>query len=141
MHALLVLVYIHNRAFIQALRENPTGPYYTSRAISYLSAYRYASEIIRANIDNFKHHPQLFSRWWPTWKTCMSWFYSTWFATEHPLRSIQRRSSSSFPVFGLIFPNLTTNEKDDRWRRCSQVSPGHIRTAGAPGTVCRRRTI
>ncbi|KAJ7849361.1 hypothetical protein B0H14DRAFT_869301 [Mycena olivaceomarginata] len=64
-----MLVYIHNRAFIQALRENPTGPYYTSRAISYLSAYRYASEIIRANIDNFKHHPQLFSRWWPTWKT------------------------------------------------------------------------
>ncbi|KAJ7648330.1 hypothetical protein DFH06DRAFT_574922 [Mycena polygramma] len=67
-----MLVYIHNHAFVRAVRENPDDPYYTSLATSFLSAYRYASEIIRADIDNFKHHPALFSRWWPVWKSLFS---------------------------------------------------------------------
>jgi hypothetical protein len=92
----LVLVYIHNHAFVSAMWENPEDPYYTSRATSYLSAYRYASEIIRENIDNFKRHSQLFSRWWPTWKTRMSPITS-WSAPYSilnllPPHSVQRRS-------------------------------------------------
>ncbi|KAF8170896.1 hypothetical protein K438DRAFT_1982450 [Mycena galopus ATCC 62051] len=63
-----LLVYIHSHAFLRAIHENPDDPYYTSFATSFLSAYRYASELIRAYIDNFRYHPQLFSRWWPTWK-------------------------------------------------------------------------
>ncbi|KAF7358118.1 Zn(2)-C6 fungal-type domain-containing protein [Mycena venus] len=64
-----LLVYIHNHAFVRALRENPDDPYYTSRATSFLSAVRYSSELIRTNIDNFRRHPQLCERWWPTWKS------------------------------------------------------------------------
>ncbi|KAF7324388.1 Zn(2)-C6 fungal-type domain-containing protein [Mycena venus] len=67
--SLIVLVYIHNHAFVRALRENPDDPYYTSRATSFLSAVRYSSELIRTNIDNFRRHPQLCERWWPTWKS------------------------------------------------------------------------
>ncbi|KAF8157426.1 hypothetical protein K438DRAFT_2026169 [Mycena galopus ATCC 62051] len=65
---MIMLVYIHSHAFLRAIHENPDDPYYTSFATSFLSAYRYASELIRAYIDNFQYHPQLFSRWWPTWK-------------------------------------------------------------------------
>ncbi|KAJ7457813.1 hypothetical protein FB451DRAFT_589068 [Mycena latifolia] len=65
----IMLLYIHNDAFVQAMRENPTDPYYTSRATSFLSANRYASEIIRAAIDNVTRHPELFARWWTVWKS------------------------------------------------------------------------
>ncbi|KAJ6594886.1 hypothetical protein B0H19DRAFT_1366629 [Mycena capillaripes] len=66
---MIMLVYIHNHGFINAVRENPDNPYYTSHATSFLSAYRYASEIIRVDIDNFKRYPALLSRWWPIWKS------------------------------------------------------------------------
>lgn len=91
----LVLVYIHNHAFVSTMCENPEDSYYTSRATSYLSACRYASEIIRENIDNFRRHSQLFSRWWPTWKNRMSPIIS-WSAPYSililPPHSVQRRS-------------------------------------------------
>ncbi|KAJ7151794.1 hypothetical protein C8R43DRAFT_924043 [Mycena crocata] len=63
-----MLLYIHNNAFVRAIQENPDDPYYTTKATSFLSAYRYASEIIRGNIETFKRHPELSSRWWPIWK-------------------------------------------------------------------------
>ncbi|KAJ7731309.1 fungal-specific transcription factor domain-containing protein [Mycena maculata] len=64
-----MLLYIHNNNFMQAMRENPDDPYYTPHASSFLSAYRYASEIIKAGIENFTHHPELFLRWWSIWKS------------------------------------------------------------------------
>ncbi|KAJ7140762.1 hypothetical protein C8R44DRAFT_846798 [Mycena epipterygia] len=65
----IMLLYIHNNAFVRAMRVNPKDPYYTSQATSFLSAYRCASEIIRDNIGNFSRHPELFLRWWPIWKS------------------------------------------------------------------------
>ncbi|KAJ7140724.1 hypothetical protein C8R44DRAFT_726447 [Mycena epipterygia] len=65
----IMLLYIHNNAFVQAMRVNPKDPYYTSQATSFLSAYRCASEIIRDNIGNFSRHPELILRWWPIWKS------------------------------------------------------------------------
>ncbi|KAJ7648523.1 fungal-specific transcription factor domain-containing protein [Mycena rosella] len=65
----IMLMYIHNNSFVLAMRENPEDPYYTSRATSWLSADRCASEIIRGDIENFTRHPELFSRWWPVWKS------------------------------------------------------------------------
>ncbi|KAJ6573406.1 hypothetical protein DFH09DRAFT_1277047 [Mycena vulgaris] len=65
----IMLLYIHNNGFVRAMRENPADPYYTSRATSYLAASRSASEIIHTAIENFARHPELFSRWWPVWKS------------------------------------------------------------------------
>ncbi|KAJ6573398.1 hypothetical protein DFH09DRAFT_1457350 [Mycena vulgaris] len=65
----IMLLYIHNNGFVHAIRENPAGPYFTPRAISYLAASRCASEIIHAGIENFARHAELFSRWWPVWKS------------------------------------------------------------------------
>ncbi|KAJ7502643.1 hypothetical protein B0H11DRAFT_1989462 [Mycena galericulata] len=64
-----MILYIHNNHFVSAMRENPEDPYYTSHATSFLSAYRYASELIRADIENFARHPELFLRWWSVWKS------------------------------------------------------------------------
>ncbi|KAK7001542.1 Zn(2)-C6 fungal-type domain-containing protein [Favolaschia claudopus] len=68
---MMMLVYIHTPAFVLAMRENPDDPYYTSHATSFLSAYRYAAEIVRANIDHFRAREQgeLWARWWPNWGT------------------------------------------------------------------------
>ncbi|KAJ7239566.1 hypothetical protein B0H12DRAFT_1135940 [Mycena haematopus] len=64
----IMLMSIHNHAFVRAMRENPNDPYYTVHASSFLAALRCASEMIRAHIDNFRRHAQLFERWWPTWE-------------------------------------------------------------------------
>ncbi|KAJ6608115.1 hypothetical protein B0H10DRAFT_1955680 [Mycena sp. CBHHK59/15] len=71
MHSSMLLLYIHNKSFVQAMRENPQDLYYTSQATSFLSAYRSASEIIKADMENFTCHPELFSRWWPIWKSLL----------------------------------------------------------------------
>ncbi|KAJ7090790.1 hypothetical protein B0H15DRAFT_836909 [Mycena belliarum] len=63
-----MLLYIHNDAFIDSISENPVDPFYTSKATSYLSAHRYASEVLRAAIQNSTRHAELFTRWWPFWK-------------------------------------------------------------------------
>ncbi|KAJ7162137.1 fungal-specific transcription factor domain-containing protein [Mycena filopes] len=66
----LMLLYIHNHSFMEALQEdNPfSGPY----SPSFLACYRSASEIIKADYRNFKTHPQLFTRWWAIWKSLFS---------------------------------------------------------------------
>ncbi|KAJ7171320.1 fungal-specific transcription factor domain-containing protein [Mycena filopes] len=64
-----MLVYIHNHACVRAILENPDDPYYTKHATSFLSGYRHASEIIRADLDSFRRHPVLCARWWPIWKS------------------------------------------------------------------------
>ncbi|KAJ7093817.1 hypothetical protein B0H15DRAFT_142470 [Mycena belliarum] len=63
-----MLLYIHIGAFIEAVSENPVDPYYTSKATSFLSAHRYASEVLRAAIQNSTRHAELFTRWWPFWR-------------------------------------------------------------------------
>ncbi|KAJ7090778.1 hypothetical protein B0H15DRAFT_836845, partial [Mycena belliarum] len=63
-----MLLYIHNVAFIESIIENPADPFYTSKSTSFLSAHRYASEVLRAAIQNSTRHAELFTRWWPCWR-------------------------------------------------------------------------
>ncbi|KAJ7467109.1 hypothetical protein FB451DRAFT_1040695 [Mycena latifolia] len=67
--AMTALMYIHKGSFLEAMRDNPTNPLGSSYSASFLASYRSASEIIKANIRNFTHHPMLFTRWWPIWKS------------------------------------------------------------------------
>ncbi|KAF7315900.1 Zn(2)-C6 fungal-type domain-containing protein [Mycena indigotica] len=65
----IMLMYIHNSSFVEAMRANPEDPLLSPYAASYLAAYRSASEIIKADIKNFTTHPALFTRWWAIWKS------------------------------------------------------------------------
>ncbi|KAJ7168672.1 fungal-specific transcription factor domain-containing protein [Mycena filopes] len=68
--AKIMLLYIHNNSFVEAMRgEDPfSGPY----SPSFLACYRSASEVIKADIRNFTTHPLLFTRWWAIWKSLFS---------------------------------------------------------------------
>ncbi|KAF7376607.1 Zn(2)-C6 fungal-type domain-containing protein [Mycena sanguinolenta] len=62
-----MLLYIHSGSFVEAMRDDSVHPLASSYSVSFLAAYRNASEIIKANIMNFASHPMLFTRWWTIW--------------------------------------------------------------------------
>ncbi|KAJ7354633.1 fungal-specific transcription factor domain-containing protein [Mycena albidolilacea] len=65
----ITLMYLHKGSFVEAMRDDSTDPLSSSYSASFLAAYRNASEIIKANIQNFTTHPMLFTRWWLIWKS------------------------------------------------------------------------
>ncbi|KAJ7282689.1 hypothetical protein C8J57DRAFT_1296122 [Mycena rebaudengoi] len=67
-----MLLYIHINFFMEAMRDNPSDPLASSYSASFLAAYRTASDIIKANITNFTHYPELHTRWWAIWKSLFS---------------------------------------------------------------------
>ncbi|KAJ7107907.1 hypothetical protein C8R44DRAFT_885298 [Mycena epipterygia] len=64
----MTLTGLHNPSFFEAMRDNPANPLSSAYAASFLAAYRCASEVIRADIENFARYPRLFNRWWSIWK-------------------------------------------------------------------------
>ncbi|KAJ7028514.1 fungal-specific transcription factor domain-containing protein [Mycena alexandri] len=94
--AKIMLLYIHNNSFVEAMRGgNPfSGPY----SASFLACYRSASEIIKADIRNFTTHPLLFTRWWAIWK---SLFSSAVCASLFLFNHIEQVSRSSWGVWRL----------------------------------------
>ncbi|KAJ6454761.1 hypothetical protein C8R47DRAFT_1029826, partial [Mycena vitilis] len=64
-----MILYIHSRYFVEAIREQPTNPISSSYSASFLAAYLSASGVIETNKRNFTTHPELFTRWWSSWKS------------------------------------------------------------------------
>ncbi|KAF7376610.1 Zn(2)-C6 fungal-type domain-containing protein [Mycena sanguinolenta] len=65
----IMLMYIHSGSFVESMRDTSIHPLSSSYSASFLSGYRNASEIIKADIMNFTSHPMLFTRWWAIWKS------------------------------------------------------------------------
>ncbi|KAJ7617139.1 hypothetical protein FB45DRAFT_1063668 [Roridomyces roridus] len=69
-----LLLLLHRKYFLRALKENPMNPLQSVYAPSYLSAYHGAAQIIDIDVRSFTDHRERFNRWWPCpiWKTLLN---------------------------------------------------------------------
>ncbi|KAJ6454743.1 hypothetical protein C8R47DRAFT_1329035 [Mycena vitilis] len=105
-----MILYIHSRyfvEFVETIREKPTNPISSSYSASFLAAYLSASGIIEGNKRNFTIHPELFTRWWSSWK---SLFHAAGSFSASPQLAIRRKMATPTLSLGLL-PQSTFSKR------------------------------
>ncbi|KAJ7054314.1 hypothetical protein C8F01DRAFT_1164791 [Mycena amicta] len=64
-----LMLYMHRRAFVQALKENPENPLASPYAGSFLAAFRGALLVVKSDLLSFELFPARYHRWWIIWKS------------------------------------------------------------------------